>query len=243
MDYNYVFDVDGTLTPSRGLMDLKFKDFFQQFILHNDVYLVTGSDYEKTVEQVGVGICESVNTCFNCSGNSIWIAGQNISNSNWKLEQFHKDFLERVLKNNQYPLRFGNHIEERLGLVNFSVVGRNADQENRKLYNTWDSEHNSRELIAEEINRRFEDIEAQVAGEIGIDIVERGKDKRQILNHINGPTLFFGDTIYPGGNDYSLAEALKDRKYGFSHLIKDWKETKTYLKRISFNLQEFLNSV
>ena len=40
----FIFDVDGTLTPSRGIIDLNFKMFFNTFCLDNDVYLVTGSD-------------------------------------------------------------------------------------------------------------------------------------------------------------------------------------------------------
>ena len=53
MKATYVFDVDGTLTPSRQLITDEFRDFFMQFALHHDVYLVSGSDYVKTVEQLG----------------------------------------------------------------------------------------------------------------------------------------------------------------------------------------------
>ena len=75
---NYVFDVDGTLTPSRGKMNENFKNFFLQFIKENTVHLVTGSDYDKTVEQVGAEVTESVDRCFNCSGNSIWKNGKRV---------------------------------------------------------------------------------------------------------------------------------------------------------------------
>ena len=51
MKTKYVFDVDGTLTPSRGLIDPEFKAFFNAFCLFNDVYLVTGSDRDKTIEK------------------------------------------------------------------------------------------------------------------------------------------------------------------------------------------------
>ena len=74
----YVFDVDGTLTPSRGRMDEGFKRFFLKFIKEPAVYLVTGSAYYKTVEQVTREVAESVEKVFNCSGNSIWRRGLNI---------------------------------------------------------------------------------------------------------------------------------------------------------------------
>ena len=77
---SYVFDVDGTLTPSRGKMNKEFHDWFlNEFIPNNKVYLVTGSDYPKTVEQVGKQVCESVEYVMNCSGNhcgcTLWQPG------------------------------------------------------------------------------------------------------------------------------------------------------------------------
>ena len=48
----YIFDIDGTLTPSRLPIDPKFSIFFTQWIKNKDVYLVTGSDKEKTIEQI-----------------------------------------------------------------------------------------------------------------------------------------------------------------------------------------------
>ena len=50
---NYIFDVDGTLTPSRGSMDSQFAKEFLDFAKTHRVFLVTGSDKPKTLEQVG----------------------------------------------------------------------------------------------------------------------------------------------------------------------------------------------
>ena len=49
----FIFDVDGTLTPSRREIEPDFKNFFSNFCEHNNVYLVTGSDFPKTHEQLG----------------------------------------------------------------------------------------------------------------------------------------------------------------------------------------------
>ena len=48
----FIFDVDGTLTPSRQRIDEEFLSFFFRFTFDNDVYLVTGSDRAKTLDQV-----------------------------------------------------------------------------------------------------------------------------------------------------------------------------------------------
>ena len=45
----YIFDVDGTITPSRKEIVHEFWAPFLIFCREHDVYLVTGSDREKTV--------------------------------------------------------------------------------------------------------------------------------------------------------------------------------------------------
>ena len=52
----FIFDVDGTLTPARQSITPECLHFFYEFSTHNEVYLVTGSDREKTIEQVTPGI-------------------------------------------------------------------------------------------------------------------------------------------------------------------------------------------
>ena len=69
----YIFDVDGTLTPSRGLIDPVFKTFFQAFIKKNRVWLISGSDRDKTIEQLGFDIWGSAERCYQNSGNQLYI--------------------------------------------------------------------------------------------------------------------------------------------------------------------------
>ena len=47
----YIFDIDGTLTPSRNKMDENFHDFFMNFVKIHRVWLISGSDHTKTIEQ------------------------------------------------------------------------------------------------------------------------------------------------------------------------------------------------
>ena len=43
----YIFDVDGTLTPSRRPMTEDFEMFFSRWAKENTFYLVSGSDLDK----------------------------------------------------------------------------------------------------------------------------------------------------------------------------------------------------
>ena len=78
MSNKFIFDVDGTLTPSRSLIDLEFKMFFNTFCLTNDVYLVTGSDKSKTIEQISEATYNLAKRVYNCSGCDVWEQGKNV---------------------------------------------------------------------------------------------------------------------------------------------------------------------
>lgn len=213
---NLIFDVDGTLTPAREQIDKYFKMELEFIAKSDNIYLATGSDYAKTVEQLGQDFVEnSVAYSFNCSGNSIWRQGEEVYRNDWTLYPEIEAWLNKKLHESKFPTRTGNHIEARPGMVNFTVLGRNATMAERAAYMQFDLIHNERVLIAEEFNSIFSEpyeVTAQVAGATGFDIYPKGKDKSQILSWFKDiPVVFFGDDIQPGGNDYSLAQAINTR--------------------------------
>jgi len=150
-----LFDVDGTLTPSRGTMNPKFKQYFLNFQKKFKVCFVTGSDSAKTIEQVGSDVFAAAQYSFNCSGNEIYKNGKLQSTTGWTAPDTLIDYLEICLEHTHYTEKCGNHIERRPGMVNFSVVGRDATQEQRDLYYEWDKKHNERSQIATAINWRW----------------------------------------------------------------------------------------
>lgn len=213
---NLIFDVDGTLTPARQPIDEYFRMELELISMSENIYLATGSDYSKTVEQLGQDFVENcVAYSFNCSGNSIWHKGKEVYKTDWTLPSEIKTWLTEKLHESKFHIRTGNHIEARPGMVNFTVLGRNATLEERAQYVHYDSMHNERNTIASEFNELFSssyDVTAQVAGHTGFDIYPKGKDKSQILDWFKDiPVKFFGDDTQPGGNDYPLAQAIKNR--------------------------------
>lgn len=230
----FIFDVDGTLTPSRGKIDEKFSQFFFDFCTLNHVYLVTGSDKPKTVEQIGNVIYGMAKRVYNCSGSEVWEGSKQIKVDDWKLPRDARIWLQDKLEESSFPLRTGLHIEERSGMVNFSVVGRNATMGERKLYVKYDIENNERNLIAELFEERFPKIQAKVGGETGIDIFPLGSDKSQILvDFAEEDTIhFFGDAMFEGGNDYPLKRSLWERGNSSTHQVHDWKDTWAKLKEL-----------
>ena len=228
----FIFDVDGTLTPSRQMMNQKFENWFEQFATHNAVYLVTGSDREKTLEQIGNTIYNLAVRVYNCSGNDVYEQDRCIRTNKWTLPDLARTFLISCEYESDFSIRTGNHIEERPGTVNFSVVGRNATPEQRAAYVDFEAQNGERRKIADAFNTMFPDLEAKVGGETGIDIYRKGADKSQILVDFDPPddTLyFFGDRMEPSGNDYPLAKALNFKNCFHS---SNWQETWKLLQDI-----------
>jgi phosphomannomutase len=221
---NYVFDVDGTLTPSREKIDPEFHDFFLNFSSKQTVYLVTGSDYPKTLEQLGEKICTNVEGIFNCSGNMLTRRNVVMYVNDFELLDTERIMLESELRTSGFPVRTGNHIEKRIGCVNFSIVGRNASKAEREQYKVWDEATNERRKICDVLNTMFNRLECVIGGETGIDIFLKGHDKSQIAKYVR-PFVFFGDRCEVGGNDHTIFKAANN-----GYHVKDWQETYRILK-------------
>lgn len=217
--YNFVFDVDGTLTASRSPMDPLFKQWFMAWIRHKPVWLITGSDYPKTVEQVGADLCESVTGVWNCAGNQLHRAGVQDYSHEFTLSPEQLGFLRGLVASSPWPIKTGVHIEERGALVNLSTLGRAADPSQRELYSAWDRNHQERRKLAVLIETHYPELSATVAGETGIDIYPRGWDKSQVAEDL-GQFVFFGDKMQQGGNDHTLSLRAK-----IAHPVASWQET------------------
>ena len=231
----FIFDVDGTLTPSRSKMDMGFHLWFCNFIVLNDVYLATGSDAPKTIEQIGETLFNGVRRVYNCAGNSVWQHGKNMYNNDWKLEDEPWKYLESKLNQSEWSLQTGWHFDERPGLLNFSILGRKATTKQREMYVHHDYLMSERNKISDEFNLLYSDkygIVSQVAGETGIDIMPVGKGKEQILDDFepHAEVLFFGDKTMMGGNDFEISQRVKMLPNGRVFQVTDWQETWEILK-------------
>jgi phosphomannomutase len=228
-----LFDVDGTLTPSRGTIDPDFRLWLETELRH-PFRLITGSDAAKTQEQLGMDFWSS-NYCYNCAGNHVFDSGREVYRSGWRIPTDLEWILQGKLTASRWPTRTGLHFEHRVGLCNFSVVGRNASKSQRREYFEWDQSAGEREQIATLINHCWKDVQASVAGETGIDIYARGTGKEHILDQIDqhAPIHFFGDRQDPAGNDFGLAQTILTRHMGTCYHVKDWQHTWQLLKELN----------
>ena len=240
----YLFDVDGTLTPAKSRMDKTFAKEFQEWQEDKLVYIVSGGSFPRIIEQLGSDIVENVQGVFACMGNVYYKRRK--EEREWTLvyenkfkvlsrKVFFKDLTD-IINRSSYHTKTGRHYEERTGMVNLSVVGRNADQEQRSAYEEYDAGLKEREKIVIKLSSRYPELDFVVGGAVSIDIFNRGNDKSQVVTRVlkdeleNRRVKFFGDRTYFPGNDYSLAEILRNHPNGEVIAVETWEDTQRWIK-------------
>ena len=215
MNIIYIFDMDGTLTPSRREMTSNFETFFSLWAKENTFFLVSGSNLEKIKEQIPQYIIDLSKGVFTCGGNQLWLKNKLSYNHEFKPSKDLISFLKEKIESSNYVLRAGNHIEDRGSMLNFSIIGRDCSLDQRLDYFEYDQKNKERESIASEIIARWDNLDAVIGGQISIDITPRGMNKSQVLSEIkkfypNQDYIFIGDRTIEGGNDYPLAKIMQE---------------------------------
>ena len=211
----YVFDMDGTLTPARLPMEDGFAVKFCEWQKTHKSFIATGSDYKKVEEQLPLSVINSFTGIYSSMGNVLSQHGNVIYQKNFTPDPDLIVRLEKYRSETKYPHQlFDNYIEYRLGMINFSILGRNCPYAERERYSAWDKQNLERQSIATELKRVFPQYDFAVGGSISIDITPIGCGKEQIAHHLrktypDEKIIFFGDKTFVGGNDYELAEELK----------------------------------
>ncbi len=226
-----VFDVDGTLTGPRRRIQEDFARFFRAIVQRETVYLVSGSDMPKLQNQLPEWLLDGVKGVFPCSGNEMYENGEVVYRHDHEFPSELKDFAQSLIDASAYEERLGNHIEKRTGMLNISVVGRNAGPLEREQYSEYDHIKHERCDMAKKISNKFPNYDATCSGQISIDVAPKGFNKSRLFDemkrrHPDAVICFFGDNIGEEGNDRPLATALL--KAGKPHKVfgvRDYTET------------------
>lgn len=232
-NYNaFVFDLDGTLAESKSplapdmaqmLCDLMragksigvisggwFPQFEKQFLpyvpcteLFDMLYLLPTSGAVMCTYQRGA-----------------WIERYVHDISVTEYEQVVAAF-DTVFKQTSFPrpvAQWGQQIEYRRTQITFSALGQDAPPEAKKQ---WGGDKTNKELKLEIVRLLTPllppGLQALAGGSTSVDIVRQGIDKafgvEQFLKetgHTKGETLFVGDALYEGGNDYAVVRTGVD---------------------------------
>jgi len=212
-----LFDVDGTLSPSRKTVSPQIIELLKQLKKKVIIGYVGGSDVAKQIEQLGEDTAKSLfDFGFSENGATAFRLGQQIGQESllsYLGEERYKQLVNWTLgylADLDIPIKRGTFIELRNAMVNVSPIGRNCSYSERFDFVKLDDEKKIRTTMIEAYKRQFTDFGLQfsIGGQISIDIFPAGWDKTFCLRHLAKEGFkeihFFGDKTEQGGNDYEI---------------------------------------
>ena len=213
----HVFDVDGVLTDRGMPIDLEFQEWFIQWGKTHQYGLLTGSDREKSIHQIGEDIVNNASISCHCMGNHIFFEGEEYFLNQFSLTTDELSFIEQYVQNSPYTFKNGNHIAYRKGSINVSIAGRDCDDSIREHYRDFDTTTGERLNFIDQLTRKFPRLEGYLGGDTSIDICIRGGNKGNAMQLISflpchgiQDVYFYGDRIYEGGIDYPVTHYLPE---------------------------------
>eukprot|EP00048_Salpingoeca_helianthica_P015220 m.225684 g.225684 ORF g.225684 m.225684 type:complete len:246 (-) comp16757_c0_seq1:279-1016(-) len=211
-----LFDVDGTLTAPRQVIQADMKEFLQKLRTKAVVGLVGGSDLVKIEEQMDNGARQACDFVFAENGLTAFqgtteLKGDSVLEflGEARLKQF-INFTLHYIADLDIPQKRGTFIEFRKGMLNVSPIGRNCSRDERNAFEQFDHEHHIRATMVKVLQARFPDfgLKYSIGGQISFDVFPLGWDKTYCLKHVRDRGFkeihFFGDKTFEGGNDFEI---------------------------------------
>ena len=208
-----LFDVDNTLTISRGKMTCDMAKLLYELKNTYDLGTVSGSDLPKMMEQIGAA-SNSFKWLFTENGLVAYCDEELYNKTNMidRIgEELYQDLVNdclKMLSEINLPVKRGTFIELRNGLMNVCPIGRSCTQNERDDFEAYDKEHKIREKMCNILRKKYGDkLTFSIGGQISFDVFPVGWDKTYCLQFIEDKYIeihFFGDKIIKGGNDYEI---------------------------------------
>ncbi|XP_059611973.1 phosphomannomutase-like [Phlebotomus argentipes] len=244
-----LFDVDGTLTLPRSVIEPSFEAFlYDRLKPKATIGIVGGADLEKMFEQLnGEKILKEFDYIFPENGlvqikQGVEVGKQSLLNhlGEATIQRF-INFVLRYLADLQVPIKRGTFLEFRNGMMNVCPVGRQCSWSERQLFAEYDRKHGVREKMIQDLRREFADVDLtySIGGQISFDVFPRGWDKTYCLDFVSADgdfkeIHFFGDKTDPGGNDH---EIYSDSRV-IGHKVQSPDETRLLLEALEERLHQ-----
>jgi phosphomannomutase len=217
-----VFDLDGTLAPSKSPVDAETLTLLHDLLGIVKVAVISGGAWAQFEKQVLSNLPHDdrlVNLSLlpTCGTKFFQYAGD------WK-ELYSEDFTpeekEKIVSSLQKAIgltgfsvekTWGKTIEDRGSQITYSALGQQAPLEEK---NKWDPGIAKRKKIKSIVDTFIPEFSVRIGGATSIDITQPGIDKaygigklRDILGISLNEMIFVGDALFVGGNDYPAEQA------------------------------------
>jgi len=237
-----VFDLDGTLAPSKGAIDDEMCKLLERLLRLIQVAIISGGDYPQFEKQVigrlpgatdfsNLSILPTSGTKFyRYQGDWQKLYAEDLSSDEKKTIE---DAIERAVAQTgfQPEQTWGERIEDRGTQITYSALGQQAPLEAKEQ---WDPDFSKRKQIKAILDKTLSQFSVRLGGTTSIDVTRPGIDKaygirklRDVLRIPIDQMLFIGDAVFPGGNDYPALQAGAE-----TIQVRDPNETKHVIEAI-----------
>jgi len=218
----FVFDLDGTLAPSKSSIDVEMAKLLTELVSTVKVAIISGGRWEQFETQLlfnlppdaafrDLYLLPTCGTKFFRYDGSSWIK---LYSEDFTSEEKSKIIgsLNEALKIVGFKAeqQWGDLIEDRGSQVTFSALGQRAPIDEK---DKWDPGLTKRTEIISVLEPILPNFSIRIGGATSIDITKPGIDKaygiRKLRDIIGVPVeamVYVGDALFKGGNDYPVKE-------------------------------------
>ncbi len=223
-----IFDLDGTLAESKGVMDAEMTGLLGGLLAVKKVAVISGGRFEQfqiefldaltsaRFDLSSLFLFPTCATSFYRFEKGVW---RNVYQERFLGEEKRKilQAFASVMEHGEVvqPMRiYGDVLEDRESQITYSAAGQKAPVEVKRM---WDPDASKRLAMKQDLEKKIPEFEIRLGGMTSIDVTRKGIDKaygirkiEEILGISKPEMLFVGDALFPGGNDYPVKEAGVD---------------------------------
>jgi phosphomannomutase len=212
-----VFDLDGTLAPSKTTIDVEMATLFTALLAVVKVAIISGGSWDQFETQVIARLPEDARlgnlSILPTSGTIFYqykdgwqkLYSEDLSDAQ---KQTIIAALNAAVASSGFAATktWGETIEDRGSQITYSALGQQAPLDEKSK---WDPDFAKRQKIKALLDVALPDFSVRLGGTTSIDVTLPGIDKaygiyklRDILGITVAEMIYVGDALFPGGNDY-----------------------------------------
>lgn len=212
MTYKHLFfDMDGTITLSRSLIDPKMKDLLAS--LSQTIAITSGSHNDQMSFQVDglpiIKMGQNGNHVIHPTLGELW--NEPLTAQQKAEIMAHAEKVWAVCDHNVPDLN--DIFEDRGAQISMSLFGHHADPVTKRAF---DGDFKKRKALLEQFPFVSDTLEVKLGGSTCLDYFPKGKNKGFNINRLiqqlkwnKDECLFFGDALFLGGNDETVVGIIK----------------------------------
>lgn len=211
--------MDGTVTPSRSKIHPDMKAFLSS--LDQTIAIISGSHNVQMAFQMDdlpiIKMGQNGNHVIDSDGTELWF--DKLTAEEKQEIMIHAEIVwEACDKNVPDP---NDLFEDRGSQISLSIYGHHADPAEKKAF---DGDFKKRKALLEQFPFDSETLEVKLGGSTCLDYFKKGRNKGyniarliQLKNWNRDECIFFGDALFPGGNDETVVGVIETVQVADEH--------------------------